>query len=350
MIEYTVVPVLIFFVNLMECYFLLKSYYTIKIMVKEIIRDFHKLLASSIRIPHSYLRRSRGFVSELKFKRKCEDDKIKYLDGGWIFFKGGRLAGEKQTVYVTTTFDAPDGYKDFYEKLSRCPLVKRLFFLKIEPAEKWGKTKVKANHQLELDIPEPLFDVYEYKDSKFIKSRLSDFLDSFQLIKPPLFYRIDTKDISLLEYLDEFSEKELSELYCARFVVDYLMKGRDISYGMDFDGIIIENGKYFVVETKEKDPGPSNRNQVDKSEWFFGWDTLRIVWYLYLIKTTDINCYSTILEINNQTDRKFVAWKRCELLKLCRSINYSSAIAGGIGMGTTKGSTTIAPYSVFEEF
>jgi hypothetical protein len=129
-----------------------------------------------------------------------------------------------------------------------------------------------------------------------------------------------------------------------------MMKGRNLSYGMDFDGIIIENEKYFVVETKEKDPGPSNKENVPPSEWFFGWDTLRMLWYMYLIKTTEINCYSVILEINNQKERKLIGWKRCELLKLCRSINYSSAISGGVGMGTTKGSTTIAPYSAFEEF
>lgn len=108
-------------------------------MDKQIVQDIHKLIASSIRIPHSYLRRSRGFISELKFKQKCEKDKINYLDGGWIFFRGGRLAEEKQGIYATISFDNPDKYKDFYEKLAKCPLIKRLFFLKIEPNDKWGK-------------------------------------------------------------------------------------------------------------------------------------------------------------------------------------------------------------------
>jgi len=319
-------------------------------MTLQITEKFHTLLASSIRIPHSYLRRSRGFISELKFKQKCEEDKIKHLDGGWIFFKGGRLAEEKQAVYVTTSYDSPEKYKDFYEKFAACPLIKKLFFFKIEPVEKWGNVKIKVNDRTEFDIPEPLYDVYEFVNRNFVKAKLGDFLNIFPIVKKALFYRIDTKDINLLKYLDDFSEHEIIGLYCARFVIDYLMKGRNLSYGMDFDGIIIENGRYFVVETKEKDPGPTNRQTIPQSEWFFGWDTLRMVWYLYLIKTTDINCYSTIMEINNQRDREFVAWKRCELLKLCRSINYSSAIAGGIGMGTTKGSTTIAPYLVFEEF
>jgi len=321
-------------------------------MTKQIIHDFHKLLAASIRIPHSYQRRSRGFISELKFKQKCDKSKnIKHLDGGWIFFKGGRLAKEKKAVYVTTTFDNPYLYKVFYKKFSKCPIIKKLFFLKITSFNKWkNKAEIKANNEDMLEIPEPIFEVYEFKKGKFAKSKLSSLLNFFPVIKKPLFYRIDTKSIAMLEYLNDFSEKELESLYCNRFIVDYLMKGRDLSYGMDFDGIIIENKKYFVVETKEKDPGPSNRTQLPKSEWFFGWDTLRMVWYLYLIKTTDINCYSTILEINDQTQRKFVAWKRCELLKLCRSINYSSAISGGVGMGPSKGSTTIAPYSVFKKF
>jgi len=319
-------------------------------MVKQIVQDFHKLLASSMRIPHSYERRSRGFISELKFKQKCENDEIKYLDGGWFFLKGDRLAKEKQATYVTVTFDNSDRYKEFYGKLSKCPIVKRLFFISINNNKKWSTVRIDAGRNEKLDVPEPIFEVYEFKNNNFIKSKLADFLDFFPVLKDPKFYRIDTKKISLLEYLDNFSERELIELYGERFIVDYLMKGRDASYGMDFDGVIVEDGEYFVVETKEKDPGPSNRSKVDKSKWFFGWDTLRLVWYLYLLKTTGISCYNTILEINNQTERKFVAWKRCELLKLCKSINFSSQIPGGVGMGPTKGSTTIAPYSVFEEF
>jgi hypothetical protein len=319
-------------------------------MVKQIIKDFHKLLAASIRIPHSYLRRSRGFISELKFKQKCQKDKINHLDGGWILFKGGRLAEEKQAVYVTPSFDNPEKYEGFYERFSKCPLIKRLFFLKIEPIDKWKKVKIEANHQETLEVPEPSFEVFEFINKKFVKSKLTSITDFFPKIRGPVFYRTDTKDISLLTYLEEFSEDELNGLYCTRFIIDYLLKGRDISYGMDFDGIIIEDNKYYVVETKEKDPGPSNRDSVPKELWFFGWDTLRMVWYLYLIKTTDINCYSAIMEINNQTERKFIGWKRCELLKLCRSINYSSAVAGGVGMGPGKGSTTIAPYSAFEKF
>jgi len=318
--------------------------------MKQQIVELHKLIASSIRIPHSYLRRARGFISELKFKQKCEKEKIDYLDGGWIFFKGGRLTEEKQAIYTTTTSDSPDRYVGFYDEFSKCPLIKRLFFFKIIPAEKWGKVKIKANKHEELEIPEPLFEIYEFKNKKFVSSKLNDFIDFFPKIKEPLFYRIDTKDIKLLEYLDEFSDKELNELHCSRFIVDYLLKGRDIGYSMDFDGIIIEDKKYYVVETKEKDPGPSDRDKVPKELWFFGWDTLRMVWYLYLIKTTNLNCYNAIMEINNQKDRKLVAWKRCELLKLCRSINYSSTVAGGVGMGPGKGSTTIAPYSAFEKF
>lgn len=319
-------------------------------MKGQTLQDLHKLLASSIRIPHSFLRRARGFISELKFKEKCVSDKIRYLDGGWMFFKGGRLAEQKQAVYTTTTFDNPDKYAEFYEKLSVCPLIKKMFFFKINPRKQWKSIKIKANNHDELSLPEPSFEVYEFVQNKFVKSNITSFLEFFPTIKPALFYRIDTKDASLLDYLNEFSDTALDELYCTRFIVDYLMKGRDLSYGMDFDGIIVEKGKYYVVETKEKDPGPTLKDKLPKSEWFFGWDTLRMLWYLYLIKTTDINCYSAILEINNQKERKPVAWKRCELMELCRSINYSSAITGGVGMGPSAGSTTIAPYLVFKEF
>lgn len=318
-------------------------------MKEKLISNIHVLLAASIRIRHSYHRRSRGFVSEMKFKQKCERDSIDYLDGGWIFFRGDPLKEHKETAYVTTSFENPDKYKEFYTQLSKCPIVKKLFFLQVKPVSDWGFIDI-SNGGENNTLLRPLFDVYEFSEGKFNVSDEENIKNFFPEIKKPRFYRTDNKEKNYLDYLYEFSDEELAELYASRFIYDYFLKGRDVSYGMDFDGIIRENGKYYAAETKEKDPGPSNRENVPKSKWFFGWDTLRMLWYLYLLHTTGIDCYSIILEIDNQANRNPVAWKKCELIELCNSINYTSAISGGVGMGPTRGSTTIAPYSVFEEF
>lgn len=318
--------------------------------MKQTVENLHKIIASSIRSPHSYLRRARGFISELKFKHKCEKDKIKYLDGGWIFFKGSSLQISKEAYYVTPTFDDPERYVEFYKQLGKCPLIKGLFFFKIKNHNEWTTLEINASAGAKIELPKPDFEAYEFKNGKFTPCKVDDFTAIFPVKRNPLFYRTDTKDVNLLEYLNDFPDDQLTELYCMRYIIDFLMKGRDSSYAMDFDGIIIEKDKYFIAETKEKDPGPSNRNNVPKSEWFFGWDSIRLVWYLYLVKTTELGCYSVILEINNQRERKPIAWKRVEIMELCQSIFYGSAMTGGVGMGSTAGSTTIAPYEAFKEF
>ena len=316
---------------------------------KEIINNIYTLLSASIMKPLSYKRRSRGFISELMFREKCVKEKKHYLEGGWIFFRGDSLKVNKEAVYITTSFSKPDLYTDFYSELSKCPSIKRLFFFIIKPFKQWNKIKIVAAGNT-VEILEPSFDTYEFTGVKFVKCEIKEFTDLFPILKNSRYYKTAEKPMEMLNYLSKFGEQDLAELYCSRYVIDYLMKGRDQSYGMDFDGIINENGRYFVVETKEKDPGPSDRKGIPKEKWFFGWDSIRLVWYLYLVKTTNLGCYSVVLEIDNRVDRKPIDWKRAEILELCKSIHYGNAMTGGVGMGGSAGSTTIAPYLAFKSF
>lgn len=317
--------------------------------VAELKENIHKILAVSIYNSNAYNRRSRGFISELEFKRKCRSENIDYLDGGWILFKGQGLLVDKKAAYITVSSeDVNRNYKAFYSKLKECPLIDRLFFLKIKPETDWGTKTITTRTGVAVIIPEPSFDVFEFIGGDFEDSNLNTCLNYYEDIDKN-FFNMSGKDISKLDYLEHYSEEELRDLFCVRFFLDILMKKKNYSAPMDFDGIIIKDGEYIVVETKEKDPGPSNKG-TDTSEWFFGWDSIRLLWYLYLVHTTDLNCWGVILEIDNQTDRNPVGWKKISIEGFCNSLFWGAAITAGVGMGGGAGSTVIAPYDAFEDF
>jgi len=314
----------------------------------DIIKDIHKILSHCIMRSHSYNRRSRGFISELKFQKKCVQENIDYYDGGWLFFKGTALALDKKANYITISFDGFERYKEIYTLLKECPQINRLFFLKLKERSDWNQTKDIPLGSESIKYIVPAFEAYEFKNGDFVPSTLHEFMNEY-VDKGARYYNSEGKDIEMLNYFNEYDEKDLISIYANRFLIDILMKYKIYSAPMDFDGIIKENGKYVIIETKEKDPGPSNRG-TNTAEWFFGWDTIRFSWYLYLRHTTQFLCYSVIMEINDQTTRQFKRWLKLEILDFCKNVSWNNAITGGVGMGVGAGSTVIAPYDAFEEF
>jgi hypothetical protein len=111
---------------------------------------------------------------------------------------------------------------------------------------------------------------------------------------------------------------------------------------IDFDGIINDNENFTVIETKEKDVLKVGTNRAD---WLFGWDSRRLSWYLYLKDQLGLNSTYIIREVDNQTERRLVAWKRISLSEFCECASWLSEHSGGGGSGTIT-----APYLKFNEF
>ncbi len=321
---------------------------------EELIDNIYTVLSRSICMANSYNRRSRGFVSELMFKNSCKKNNLEYLDGGWIFFMGGSLDVEKKANYITVSTDTKSRYNNFYSRLDKSPMIKSMFFAEIECEDEWRNKRLYVPGNTVIEIPEPRYRVYEFIDGEFIDSDIGLFLDLYQMKKGPVsgrsrFYNQTNKSKSMLNYLADFEKNDLLEVYANRYIIDILMKDRVYNAPMDFDGILKNKEDYTVIETKEKDPGPSNRG-ADRTEWYFGWDAIRLLWYLYLVSTTELDCWNVILEINNQTERRPLGWKKISVEKFCRVMNWNSALQGGVGMGPTAGSTVVAPYNAFGDF
>ena len=81
-------------------------------------------------------------------------------------------------------------------------------------------------------------------------------------------------------------------------------QGRQI---IDLDGFIIKNDKIMLVEIKEKSP-IIGKDPVNLVDWRYGWDSRRILWYLYILKKTKLSVLYNVRQIDNRIDRNFVQW------------------------------------------
>ena len=97
---------------------------------------------------------------------------------------------------------------------------------------------------------------------------------------------------------------------------------------IDFDGIIERTDQFWLVESKEKDAGGN------EGEPYFGWDSRRLAWYLYLQNCCGLKTLYIIRQVNNQEERRFVDWKYITLDDFAVSASWLSERGGGGGSGT----------------
>jgi hypothetical protein len=115
-------------------------------------------------------------------------------------------------------------------------------------------------------------------------------------------------------------------------------QGRQI---IDLDGFIIKNDKIMLVEIKEKSP-IIGKDPVNLVDWRYGWDSRRILWYLYILKKTKLSVLYNVRQIDNRIDRNFVQWDSIFIDDFLRGTSWSSSRGGGGGEDTL-----LAPYLFF---
>jgi len=94
-------------------------------MKQKIIDNIYTLLLCSIMKPLSYTRRSRGFISELKFKQKCIKDKVYFNSQSFYGQHNGALqnmidsAVESDYITLPTEQKIRKDYKKFNENKNK---------------------------------------------------------------------------------------------------------------------------------------------------------------------------------------------------------------------------------------
>ena len=268
-------------------------------------------------MPRFYQARAKGFKNEIEFDYVLKNKGIETIDAGQCLFvkkRGNNL--ENKILYVTVSDDDKSKYVKLYEKMNELHEIKKLFFVEIGNIETWETidltVKNSKDEKTSRQILKPKFTLFEFNDSKWIKSEfdvLNDMLERTKL------RTAKKKNNEYFQYLKKYSIKELMKIYCNRYFLDVQLES--YSKGMiDFDHIVQDGNVYKFVETKEKDPMKDDKNPSDTTKWAFGWDSRRFSWYMYLKLQLGIDTDYVIREIDNQKDRNLVGWKKSTLEKI----------------------------------
>jgi|SRR3989344_1163212 len=319
------------------------------LMINELVDDLYKILTTTTANNRYYSARALGFRSELEFVREFIKKRADFMTGGkFLFFEQNSAASaERKLPYITISPDSPENYVLFYNKLMNFPLCGEMFFLQHSmEINKWKRIdfemKNESGQNIVSSIFEPDYQVYKFNGKKFSKTQINEILN---LLPDKAIKSCVIKDKSVFTYLRKYSIDELSMIYADRYFIDVLLRKKANSLS-DFDGIWVNGHNYVLIEMKEKDPGPKDRilNKIPKEKWFFGWDTRRLSWYLYIVQSTGLNVMYAIREVDNQKERNFIGWKYLYITDFARSAEWLSRSGGG-----GKSETTPAPYLKFKD-
>jgi len=294
--------------------------------MKNLVDGLHQILTTTISQKRFYFARMLGFRSELELQKYFIRKNIDFLDGGQFLF-GKKINTRNRLVYVTVSSDDKSKYTDLYQKIASFPIVEDLYFISYSPNKDWESVdfEVKCDNKKEkIRIPSPDFCYYKFNKNVFIKGNLNDIYNNFEV---KAIKSCAQQKENKLDYLMEYSEDIIKNIYSNRFFLDVLL--RDYKKGMiDFDGIINREDNLYLLESKEKDPAGQDDSQ------YFGWDSRRLSWYLYLRIFSGIKTLYVIRQVNNQTERIFVDWKYISLEDFAKSASWLSESGGGGGAGT----------------
>lgn len=317
------------------------------VISKDVLVDnLYRILTSSIALPRFFYARSGGFRAELEYIKKIKEVGVDFLDAGQFVLskKEAEHSPENFLFYMTISNDDKNKYNGFYDMLSRLQEMKKMFFIEIGEDSLWSTQEITVKDdsnrkRIQVEILKPSFTVYRYEDSRW---NPSDFDEITNLLVRSGDRIAKNKENRLL-YLRDYDTDEIINVYCNRYVLDVELGGYKKGM-MDFDLIILEDGKYMAVETKEKDPIGKSEYPNDPTQWAFGWDSRRIGWYMHLKMELGLDTRYVIREVNNQTERRFEKWKKIDMDRFRRCASWLAERAGGGGGGTIS-----AHYSAFDD-
>lgn len=300
-------------------------------MKQSIIQYLHVLLSHNVIGKIQFTNRYNGFVGELDFKewfrlnRRWE----KIYNGGFLLPTVARSHTLDNPVYFTVSEDSPEEYGEIYKRIALLNC-RAMFFIQWDdkiPFSDWGKSHVEG---ISEQLPVPNLSVYYFntKDAAFLPSTLSDFRGHFTDRRTTLIDNVpNSVKARFNELLDRFDERAIMDLYVQRLIFDgYLGLTKERGIPSDIDQIItIKGGNQLIAfEVKEKDLSKT-------APIGFGMDVLRIDFFTTFTNITGIEVYYIVKQINNQIDRKVIAWRAIKMGNFIANAE-STVVEGGTGM------------------
>ena len=305
-----------------------------------LINILFEIFCISSQHQRSFNQRVGGYRAELEFTHLDFGNQIHVLSGGWVLYRQILAPNyNNQAIYITISLDDKINYVEFYEIIQNLPEIINCYYCEIK-LEDWENYEINN-----INFYYPNFQFFRYESGAFIEAELEEILGFFT-DKNSRNFRINDKEISRLDYIHQFPEDAIIDLYCNRFFIDIILKTKKKEI-FDFDSLWYENERYSLVEIKEK--FPENFENADLNVWFYGWDTRRYAWYLYITMMLNIDCKYVIREVDNTEVPNFRTWKYISIHDFNRSVGWSASLLGGAGMAGGRSSTLIAPYLAFND-
>lgn len=298
-----------------------------------------------------FKRRVLGFRAEISFENLIKNyPPITFLEGGQFISKklSGTVDDRNKFIYTTVSMDKPELYEEVYSVISNWHEVEDLIYIKIEGGnwadESFTTRTERGGSKEENKILRPQYTFYSYNNAskKFTKHNIQNFgciLNQFNgHTRTPNLYHLRSRE--QFDYFNEYELDVLKKIYGNRYFLDVILRqaqGRQI---IDLDGFLKTDKALLIVETKEK--SPIKNDESNPNTWLYGWDSRRILWYLYLFKQTGLDILYNVRQINDRTSRTFVQWDSIAIDDFLKGTSWSSSRGGGGGEDTL-----LAPYMFF---
>jgi hypothetical protein len=299
-----------------------------------------------------FKRRIEGFRAEIEFEKYAAEQGVQFLEGGQFISEFTNTSrSQRHFIYTTVSFEDPADYVEIYSNIADWDEINNLYYIQISN-QSWTNesfiVKDSRNKLVEDRIIKPVFQFYTFDKLRreFNLSSGQSFLQITQHFTESTrtISRSNLRNREYFNYFQDYDLEDLKKIYANRYFLSVVLKKFTQKNIIDLDGFIKTSSGISIVEVKEKSPIKNENDPNNTEAWSYGWDTRRILWYLYIQTKMNSNVYYFVRRINNRTHRVFERWDHIEIKDFLKGIGWSSSISGG-----GHESTLTASFSLFNQ-
>lgn len=326
-------------------------------MLKDhLIKGIHLLVSHNVIGDKQAFNRYKGFRAELMLEDYIRNKYPVYdfIEGGIIISKDSNVSSLENSVYITLIPDYAysDVYVNLYKKLKSIGFAE--MFIILYSAGSWTSKNIMEFEDGTITMDTPEISIKQFDTSSEIFEDGSDDIEKIT----GLFERNSrgsknrytlsrSSEKWLMDNLTPFSREQILQIYMNRILLDGLI-GFGLKKGKpsDIDFILMTpSGEFRLIEIKEKDLPKKNTRG-------FGLDVPRLNDLLRISDTTGLKYFLTIRQIDNQTDRAFLSWRKIDIKDFDKGVEGAARVKGGTGMRSiySHNDTLICPLELFDTF